>query len=184
MGNPEIKRWANGQVIIPAGKYTSLKEAVEKEYKNLRYADLRYADLRYADFSYAELRYTDLLYAKNLNKYITTPLYSMLDQIGKIRAYKIVNSKNEGIYNGGLVYKIGEEVEIKKANTDEFNNCGEGINLATLDWCIKEYKEGYKILIAEFTKKDIACIPIGSDGKFRVFRCKIIGEKNLKEIGL
>lgn len=31
MGNPEIKRWDTGQVIIPAGKYVSIREAVEKE---------------------------------------------------------------------------------------------------------------------------------------------------------
>ena len=54
LGNPEIKNWENGNVIIPAGKYTSLKEAVEKECKNLSYANLRYAE--------------------NLNKYLTTPL--------------------------------------------------------------------------------------------------------------
>ena len=218
-GNPEIKRWDNSQVIIPAGKYASLKEAVEKEYKNLSYADLRsadlsyanlryanlnyanlsyaglsyanlsyadlnYTDLNYADLRYANLSYADLNYAKNFNKYITTPLYSMLDQVGKIRAYKIVDSKNEGIYKGGLVYEIGKSVKVKKADTNELKDCGEGINLATLDWCIKQYRNGYKILIAEFTKEDIACIPIGSNGKFRVFRCKIIGEKNLKEIGL
>jgi len=108
----------------------------------------------------------------------------MLDQVGKIRAYKIVNEENEGIYNGGLVYEVGDVIEVKDADTNEQEHCGKGINLATLDWCIREYKKGYKILIAEFTKDDIASIPIGSDGKFRVHRCKIIGEKKLKEIGL
>ena len=29
--NIDIKRWDNGRIIIPAGKYASLKEAVEKE---------------------------------------------------------------------------------------------------------------------------------------------------------
>jgi hypothetical protein len=121
---------------------------------------------------------------KNLNKYITTPLYLLLEQPDKIRAYKIIKSNGEGIYNGGLIYKVGESVEEKDADTDEKKDCGKGINLATLDWCIREWKKGYKILIAEFTKDDIACIPIGSHGKFRVFRCKIVGEKNLKEIGV
>ena len=169
-------------------RYANLRSA-DLSYANLSYANLSYADLRYANLSSADLRYAnlrsaDLSSAKNINKYITTPLYLLLDQIGIIRAYKIVNDKNEGIYNGGLVYEIGKELEIKDADTNELNECGKGINLATLDWCIKEYKEGYKILIAEFTKEDIACIPIGSDGKFRVFKCKIVGEKNLKEIGL
>jgi len=48
MGNPEVKRWDNGQVIIPAGKYSSLREAVEKEYNNLSRANLSGADLSWA----------------------------------------------------------------------------------------------------------------------------------------
>ena len=56
--------------------------------------------------------------------------------------------------------------------------------MATLDWCIKEWQQGYKILVAEFTKTAIAAIPIASDGKFRVHKCKIVGEKDLKELGL
>jgi hypothetical protein len=49
---------------------------------------------------------------------------------------------------------------------------------------MREWKEGYHILIAEFTVADIAAIPIATDGKFRVRRCKIVGEKDLAEIGL
>ena len=62
-------------------------------------------------------------------------------------------------------------------------NVSKGINLATLDWCMKEWKDGWRILIAEFTAKDISCI-YPTDGKFRVFGCEIVGEKDLKEIGL
>jgi hypothetical protein len=43
---------------------------------------------------------------------------------------------------------------------------------------------GYKIFIAEFTAEDIAAIPIGESGKFRVHKYKIVGEKDLKELGL
>ena len=166
---------------------------------DLRFADLRFADLRSADLSFADLRsadlnsadlrsanlrFADLRFAKNFNKFSFTPLYGMFDQPGAIIAYKIVNSKNEGIYNGGITYTVGATIEEKDADIDEYNDCGKGINLATLDWCIKEWMPDYKILLAEFTKADIACIPVISDGKFRVFRCKIIGEKNLKEIGI
>ena len=59
-----------------------------------------------------------------------------------------------------------------------------GIHLATLDWCLKDWKPGYRILVAEFAAADIAAIPIGSDGKFRVRRCTIVGEKALAECGL
>ena len=70
------------------------------------------------------------------------------------------------------------------ANTNDNEQCAKGINLATLDWCMKNWQKGYRILIAEFTAKDIASIPIATDGKFRVHRCKIVGEKDLVEIGL
>jgi len=41
-----------------------------------------------------------------------------------------------------------------------------------------------KILICEFTQKDIAAIPYGTDGKFRVHRCKVIKEVDYKKIGI
>ena len=66
--------------------------------------------------------------------------------------------------------------------TDE--QCAAGINLATLDWCMRYWQSGYRILVAEFTAKDIASIPVSTDGKFRCHRCKIVAEKDLKEIGL
>jgi hypothetical protein len=108
----------------------------------------------------------------------------LLDQPGKIRAYKLVNEKGMGPFNGGLKYEIGETAEVCQANTDETEQCGAGINLATLDWCMKEWEPGRKILIVEFRAVDIACIPVATDGKFRVHRCKVIKEVNLKKIGL
>jgi hypothetical protein len=35
----------------------------------------------------------------------------------------------------------------------------------------------------EFAVEDIAAIPIASDGKIRLHRCKVVGEKNLAEMG-
>src|SRR3990167_6891967 len=175
----EIKRWDNNEIII-CGEYESVRNCLERNKDKSFYR----ANLSFANLSSANLSSANLSFAKNLNKYITTPLYSMLDQIGNIRAYKLVNKDNEGVYNGGLIYKVGETIEEKDANTNENESCAKGINLATLDWCVKEWKKGYKILIAEFTKDDIACIPIGSDGKFRVFRCKIVGKKPLKDCGI
>jgi hypothetical protein len=39
-------------------------------------------------------------------------------------------------------------------------------------------------LVAEFTRADIACVPTGSDGKFRLHRCAIVAEKDPREFGL
>ena len=167
----EIKSWFTGEILFEC-EAASLRIAVELALKAK-------ANLRSADLSYANLRS-----AKNCNKWLVDDLRILLDQPGKIRAYKLVNKKNEGIYNGGLPYEIGETVSVKDANTDESESCASGISLATLPWCMREWRQGYKILVCEFKAKDIAAIPIGTDGKFRVHRCSVVGEKDLVEIGL
>jgi hypothetical protein len=48
-----------------------------------------------------------------------------------------------------------------------------------LDWCLKNHIDGYRVLIVEFTAADIAAIPIATDGKFRLHRCKVVGEKDI-----
>jgi hypothetical protein len=73
-------------------------------------------------------------------------------------------------------------VKVAKWNDDENEQCGAGINLATLDWCINLWQKDYKILICEFEAKDIVAVPIASDGKFRVKKCKVIKEKKIKEL--
>ena len=108
----------------------------------------------------------------------------LMDQPGKIRAYKLVNADLVGPFNGGIKYEIGGEYSVTDANTNDQIQCAAGISLATLDWCMKEWLPGYRILIAEFEAADIAAIPVATDGKFRVHRCKIVGEKDLQEIGL
>lgn len=103
----------------------------------------------------------------------------LLDQPGKIRAYKLVNAKDEGPINGGLKYEIGKPVSVADANTDNTEQCAAGVNVATLPWCLREWRPGYRILIVEFEAKDIAAIPTGTDGKFRLHRCDVIAEKVL-----
>jgi len=150
---------------------------------DLRDAYLRDADLGGADLRDAYLRDAYLRGAKNINKLRCTPLMILLDQPGKIRAYKLVKGNGEGPYNGGIIYEIGKSYSVEDADcTDE--QCAAGINLATLDWCMRYWQSGYRILVAEFTAKDIASIPVSTDGKFRCHRCKIVAEKDLKEIGL
>jgi hypothetical protein len=168
-------------------------------YANLRYADLssanlssanlRSANLRYADLRYANLRYANLSSDSGLNKYLCTPLRMLLDQPGPIRAYKLVDAygyspmaAQQGYSR--LRYRVGDELSVDECNTDEFVHCGAGINLATLDWCMKEWRTDFRILVAEFNAADIAAIPTATDGKFRVRRCKVVGEKDLVDIGL
>ena len=111
-------------------------------------------------------------------------LLMLLDQPGKIRAYKLVNADGSSpIHDRKLVYAVGSTVSVKDANTDPLVDCGAGINVATLPWVMREWQSGRRILVVEFTAKDIAAIPNG-DGKFRLHRCKVVGEKDLTELGL
>ena len=149
------------------------------EGKSLRGANLRGADLGGAD----------LRGAKGVSTYLTTPLYMLQWQPNPIRAFKIVTENGAGIYRGGLTYEIGKEISVEswwaeKVNTDEHEQCGAGINLATLDWCLREYQPGYRILVVEHNAGDIAAIPVGSDGKYRVRRCKVIEELDLASVGI
>jgi len=151
---------------------------------NISRANISRANLSGADISRANISGANLSGAKGIDKSRCTPLLMLLDQPGKIRAYKLVNAELEGIYNGGVKYLTGTTVSVDNANMDDTLQCAAGINIATLDWCMKDWREGYRILIVEFTAKDIAAIPTATDGKIRLHRCKVVGEKDLVEIGL
>ena len=151
---------------------------------DLSRANLSGANLSGAYLFGAYLSRADLSGAKGINKYLTTPLYFLLDQPGIIRAYKLVDEKNEGPFNGGIVYKIGERVDVDEWCENETLQCATGINLATLDWCIWKWETGYKILLCEFDVSDIVCVPIGSNGKFRVKGCTPIKELDLIKYGV
>lgn len=165
---------------------------------NMRGADLRAADLRGADLgsadltgarlSGADLRAANLRHAEGLAPERVNELVLLLDQPGKIRAYKIVNADGESIYarlNGQrpIRYLIGETYEVANANGDTIEHCGAGINVATLPWCLKEWRPGYRVFVVEFTKEDIAAIP-SADGKFRLHRCKVVAEKEIDPVAL
>lgn len=134
-----------------------------------------------ADLYGANLYGANLYGVKNLNKFLTTALYILLEQPSTVlHAYKLTKKNGEGPFNGGIIFNVGQEYEQLDADCDENEGCGKGINIATLDWCLKEWRQSYKIFVVSFQKSDIAAIPIGSDGKFRVKKCKIVREIDLR----
>ena len=150
---------------------------------DLQGAYLRGADLRGADLQDADLRGAYLQGASGINKLLLSPLHMLRDQPGSIRAYKLVTADGFGPTYPSIVYEVGKTVAAD-AETDESIECARGINLATLDWCLKEWRQGQRILVVEFTAADIAAIPINSDGKFRVHRCTVVAEKSLADVGI
>jgi uncharacterized protein YjbI with pentapeptide repeats len=142
-------------------------------------ADLIGADLRGAALSGAYLSGARGLAAERV-----TDLLMLLDQPGKMRAYKLVNQRSEGHINGGIRYVIGESCSVENANTDVTEHCGAGISVATLPWVLREWRPGYRILIVEFEAADIAAIPTCTDGKFRLHRCDVVAEKAIDPVAL
>ena len=56
------------------------------------------------------------------------------------------------------------------------------IAVATLPWVMREWRDGFKVLIVEFWAADIACIPTATDGKFRLHRCRVVGERDVSRL--
>ena len=151
---------------------------------NLHGAYLHGADLRRANLRRADLRGANLDGAKGINHYLISPLHMLRDQPGPIRAYKLVNEVGEGPQYGGVTYEPDAHIEVGDANCDPEVSCGAGLNVATLDWCLREWRPGFRILLVEFTAADIAAIPHDTDGKFRLHRLTVVGEKDLVELGM
>ena len=149
---------------------------------NLYRANLSGANLSGADLYGADLSGADLSGANGIVPERCTDLLMLRDQVGKIRAYKLTKPNGTGPTYGGLTYAVGETVEIEDADTDPDNHCGAGVNLATLPWCLREWRPGYRIFVVEFKAGDIAAIPTATDGKFRVRRCKVVREIPAEQI--
>ncbi len=88
-------------------------------------------------------------------------------------SYKLTNTKNEGVFNGGLIYSNDAELRVPDANVDANVLCAAGINVGTLAWVLKNYSNGQRVKVIHHLAKDIACIPTATDGKYRLFRCRV-----------
>ena len=149
---------------------------------NLCDADLYDANLSGANLSRADLSGADLSRATGIAPERCTDLLMLLDQVGKIRAYKLTRADGSGPTYPGLTYEVGKTVKAADANTDPDDHCGAGVNLATLPWCLSQWQPGYRIFVCEFTRADIAAIPTATDGKFRTHRCKVVREIPAEQI--
>lgn len=112
--------------------------------------------------------------AKGFHPERTTPLASLKFMTAPLQAFKLVNGKGEGPMNGGVRYVVGETVEELDADCNPANQCSNGLNVADLPWCLREHRDGYRILLVQFDAADIACVPHGTDGKFRVKRLHVV----------
>jgi hypothetical protein len=157
---------------------------------------LQYANLQYANLQYANLQSANLQDAKGFSVFAVQPLEFLKYQPGPIRLFKLVTKDlgsptASGSYFPVLNYQVGNTVEVPDALTDPHQDCGAGVNVATLDWILREYapeksvpRDGYRLVELEFTKEDIACIPYSSNGKIRLHRAKVVAEHDWYEFGM
>jgi uncharacterized protein YjbI with pentapeptide repeats len=150
---------------------------------NLRSANLSAADLRSADLSSADLSAADLSGAN-----LTDTLLSNIDWLpyigivpdskGKARAYKVINTLGEGCFQGGINYLNSKTVTVDDWDNDVTVHCSKGVNLATFQWCLNNKPDKTnRLLLMEFdVSPENVCVPLGTDGKFRVKTAKRIGE--------
>ncbi len=160
--------------------------------KNLRNADLRYADLRYADLRRANLNDADLrdadLSGANLGG---ADLSGANLSEGKIKDTGEWFKQNfEKSLNGYIVYKsFGEYAKPNPAwkikpgqyitenvNHTKTQECGCGVNVATLEWCKKKCKNTIWKCVIEFEDLVEVCVPYNTDGKIRAGRVRIVEE--------
>jgi hypothetical protein len=146
---------------------------------NLGGADLREANLRGAYLREANLREANLRGANNLPSQFASSLNLLRWQTGKLIAFKYLDGNVSPYQN--FVYKIGETYICNDGNSDNRILCDKGINLASLEWCLREtgcdLTKTYAVF--EFNPEDILSIPYNTDGKFRVRAAKYL--RNLAE---
>lgn len=102
---------------------------------------------------------------------------------GTFRAYKVsmaYGSSPDFVYaHPVLTCAPGAVLEVKRAVRSRKRDCAAGVNVATREWCkLTYYGElvwgGYRLWFVEFEARDIASVPINTEGKFRLFRCRVI----------
>jgi hypothetical protein len=141
-------------------------------------ADLRGADLRGADLQGADLRG-----AKGVKQIYQSSLSILNYQKNLLRAFKFLHEDMTSPIRGiRIKYEVGKTYQ-SRINKNKLEECGEGLNIATLEWCLRESGQDLdkKYIEVEFNPKDII-VPYFSDGKFRVSKLKVIRVVPKKEL--
>jgi len=180
--NPEIKNRFTGEIIVPAGKYESLKDAVEQNKASLDGANLYCANLEGAFLNRASLNRANLycanlegaflnraslnranLYCANLDN--TKGLIKIIGvEIGNFYWKRF----DAGLINNQFQFRIGinKLLECEKFASDERILCSfPGFHFASRSWCAVNYPK--RMLEAKIRIPEGAQInePWATDGK-------------------
>ena len=114
--------------------------------------------------------------------------YGIENSNGKAKLFKAVRKRN-GVYrsdwDANFVYTIGESVAAAGFCADPNEDCGCGIHMAYLDWCLA-YGSCWTDLAILEVEADMSTVvvPKCGSGKVRAPSCKVIREVPLEECGL
>jgi hypothetical protein len=96
-------------------------------------------------------------------------------------AYKTVdlNYGNSIVTDYGKIkYEVGKSYTEEKIDTNLKNDCGAGLNIGTLMWCLTN-NQGRILLVRIPKKNNQIIVPETNDGKFRVKKLEVIREIKL-----
>ena len=86
----------------------------------------------------------------------------------KLRAWKFLKADGTSPFQDHH-YEVGKSYSTDDFSTDERIVCDKGLNVATLQWCLRNSNSEDNLFIeVEFLAGDIVAIPFATDGKFRV----------------
>ena len=146
-------------------------------------ANLAGASLAGANLAGANLDGASLAGVKNITTFLWRNNLSILkQQTGKLIAYKYLYG-NKSPYQD-FEYVVGQTYSVSDYDTDELKLCASGLNVATLEWCLRNTNcdLGKTYVQCEFNAKDIIAVPFNTDGKFRVKKLKIVKKLSKKQI--
>jgi len=139
---------------------------------NLSGADLSGANLSEANLSGADLFGANLSGAIGLKNQSNWLKENFKTTKNGIIVYKDVMST---FYNKPKNWKFKQNQYLEEvANHNRTNECGCGINFATLDWCKKKSKNEIWECLIEWIDLAGICVPYNTDGKARCERLKLI----------
>lgn len=114
--------------------------------------------------------------------------YGIENSNGKAKLFKAVR-KRDGLYrsdwDSDFVYTIGKSVVADGFCTDPNEDCGHGIHMAYLNWCLVYGSSWHDLAILEVeVDMSTVVVPKYGSGKVRAPSCKVIREVPLEECGL
>ena len=165
-GNSSVEVWENSSVEAIGNSQINQKSDTSKikTYGNARIVRDPYSIDEYVNF------------------------YGIENSNGKAKLFKAVR-KRDGLYqsdwDSDFVYTIGGSAVADGFCTDPNEDCGHGIHMAYLNWCLA-YGSCWSDLAILEVEVDMSTVvvPKYSSGKVRAPSCKVIREVPLEECGL